>query len=64
MELDKGGQRYKLPVIRKVSTSDVKYNMMTTVHSSMVYLKVIKRVNPKELSSQGKTFFFLGIYMR
>ena len=38
--------RYKLPVIRKLSPRDVLYNT-TTKKLTLLYMKVVKRVNPK-----------------
>ena len=50
--------RYKLPVVRQVSTEDVMYKMMTIVNPAILYtLKVAKRVNLKILIKR-KIFFF------
>ena len=36
-ELNKGSQRYKLPVIRYISTRGVMYNMINTINSAVCY---------------------------
>lgn len=40
---------YKLPIIRKISTRDVMYNIRTVVNPAIFgkYMKVVKRVYPK-----------------
>ena len=43
--------RYKLPVIKQISPGDVIYSMVTIINYTVIYLKVIKRVNLKKFSS-------------
>lgn len=56
-------KRYKRPVIRSINPGDVMYNIMTIANAAiLVYLKIVKSVNPV-FSSQGKKkqFFFLSV---
>lgn len=42
-------RRYKIPVRREISTRGIMYSVMTRVNTALwlVYVTVIKRVNPK-----------------
>lgn len=33
-----GGQRYKVPVIKQISHRNVRYNMVTLVNNSVLYI--------------------------
>ena len=53
-ELDKGSQKYKIPV----NTRDVMYNRINIINTAfMLFTKVVKRVNPN--SSHHKEKYFL-----
>ena len=59
----KAVKRYKLPVIKEVSTSNVMYNMINTINTAICYKsKLLKRVN-LEFSSQRKTIFSNCIFI-
>lgn len=43
-ELDEDSQKYKLPVIKQVSTRDVTYNMINTINTAVCYIQKLLRV--------------------
>lgn len=47
--MHEGSQRYRFPVIHRISHGDVVHSMLTTVNSYTAYFKVEKRVNIKVL---------------
>ena len=57
-------KRYKLPVTR-LSTKDVMCNMINIIkHCCMLYMKVVKTVNPKSCHHKEKYFvLFLELHM-
>ena len=58
------GKRYKLTVIRQISSRNIMYSIIDIINSAMFYMTVFKRVNPK-CSYYKKTFFSLILlYLR
>ena len=37
-ELNEGGQRYKFPVIRQISSGEIMYNMITIASTAIWYI--------------------------
>ena len=50
-------KRYKLPVIKSVSTGDVKYNMTNIMNTATCYTLKLLRVNPKSSHHKAEIFF-------
>lgn len=52
-------KRYKLPVMRSISTGDVMYYMMPIVNNVVWYIfKVAKRVDPKSSHHKGDIYIY------
>ena len=49
-----GVKRYKVPVMRQISSGDVMYSMVTVVNNTLVYLKVAKGIDLKSSHPKGK----------
>ena len=59
----KAVKRYKLPVIRYISTRDEMYHMKNIINTCMLYMKVVKIVNPESSHHNKKiSFYFFKLY--
>ena len=54
----KAVKRYKLPVIRQISTRDIMYNIANIINTNVLYITVPKIVNLESAHKKRKHFLY------